>query len=732
MSRRTDLGMPAFPPFPEAAAEAVRDPVLRANLRRATRTIRERRARAVAELADWAELREAGKRVKDQALHRLDQYLEELERTVTAAGGTVHWAADATEANRIVADLVKATGETEVVKVKSMATQEIGLNEALAAEGITAHETDLAELIVQLGDDRPSHILVPAIHRNRAEIREIFAREMGRRGRAAPDGLTDEPADLAEAARLHLREKFLRAKVGVSGANFLVAETGTVVVVESEGNGRMCLTLPETLITVAGVEKTVPTRRDLEIFLQTLPRSSTAERMNPYTSMWTGTTDGDGPSAFHLVLVDNGRTGVLADPVGRQALRCIRCSACLNVCPVYERAGGHAYGSVYPGPIGAILGPQLRGTADPVDASLPYASTLCGACYDVCPVAIDIPEVLVRLRTRIAEDPEGKGRGGRGRRGPRRERAAFRAAGLVLAHPAVLAAVERLLGATRSLHPARPPGLSPWTDGRALPRLPERSFRAWWREHRENSAPPRAADDERTAAVPTEPATARPAVAESDPSAPSRDRILARIRSALEGAPEPPEIRRDYAVRHTADAPSALTDLLSRRLTEYRATVHRTTHAELPALVARVLAAHHARSVVVPPGLPAHWLTATDATRLTDDDPAHDGPLTPAALDRADAVITGCALAVAETGTIVLDGGPAQGRRALTLVPDLHLCVVRAPAQLAASVPEALPRLTLTRPLTWISGPSATSDIELDRVEGVHGPRRLEVLLCEG
>ncbi len=399
----TFVGMPAFP---KAAHEAVHDTTLRGNLRHATHTIRGKRAKAVAEVSDWAELREAGKRIKDHTLRHLDRYLVQLEESVTAAGGTVHWATDADEANRIVADLVKATGESEVVKVKSMATQEIGLNEALEAEGIRAYETDLAELIVQLGKDRPSHILVPAIHRNRGEIRDIFRNEMSEWGRPAPEGLTDTPAELAEAARLHLREKFLRAKVGISGANFMVAETGTLVVVESEGNGRMCLTLPETLISVVGIEKTVPTWQDLEVFLQTLPRSSTAERMNPYTSMWTGTTDSetaDGPRNFHLVLLDNGRTDTLADEVGRQALRCIRCSACLNVCPVYERAGGHAYGSVYPGPIGAILSPQLRGVTSEIDASLPYASSLCGACYEVCPVAIDIPEVLVHLRERVVE-----------------------------------------------------------------------------------------------------------------------------------------------------------------------------------------------------------------------------------------------------------------------------------------------------------------------------------------
>ncbi|MFB6528593.1 MULTISPECIES: LutB/LldF family L-lactate oxidation iron-sulfur protein [unclassified Streptomyces] len=466
-----------MPAFPEAARAAVGDATLRANLRHATHTIRDKRARAVAELDDWAELRQAGKEIKDRTLRHLDEHLVRLEEAVTAAGGTVHWAADADEANRIVTALVRATGETEVVKVKSMATQEIGLNEHLEAEGIAAYETDLAELIVQLGDDRPSHILVPAIHRNRGEIRDIFREKMGRWGRPAPEGLSDTPADLAEAARLHLREKFLRARVGISGANFMVAETGTLVVVESEGNGRMCLTLPETLISVVGVEKVVPTWRDLEVFLQTLPRSSTAERMNPYTSMWTGTSDGDGPSAFHLVLLDNGRTDALADEVGRQALRCIRCSACLNVCPVYERAGGHAYGSVYPGPIGAILTPQLRGTVSEIDASLPYASSLCGACYEVCPVAIDIPEVLVHLRERVAAE---------GGKGHRLERAAIKASSWVLDHPTALAAGERIASATRALHPKRlpGPGARQWSEHRNLPELPAEPFRDWWKKNR--------------------------------------------------------------------------------------------------------------------------------------------------------------------------------------------------------------------------------------------------------
>ena len=378
--------------FPAAAREALANTQLRANLGRATRTIRDKRARVVAELPDWEELRTAGAAAKDHALLRLDTELERLEAAVADAGGKVHWAADGDEACSIVAGIARSHGFDELVKVKSIASDEIKLNEALAASGISAVETDLAELIVQLGNDRQSHILVPAIHRNRAEIRDLFRRELDR-----PD-LTDEPAALAEAARLHLRQKFLSARMGVSGANFALAETGTVCVVESEGNGRMCTTLPEVLVTLMGVEKILSGWRDMEVFLQLLPRSSTGERMNPYTSFWSGVREGDGPGEFHLVLLDNGRTDALADEVGRQALRCIRCSACLNVCPVYSRVGGHAYESVYPGPIGAILTPQLEGME--AAGSLPYASSLCGACGEVCPVKIEIPRLLIHLRTR--------------------------------------------------------------------------------------------------------------------------------------------------------------------------------------------------------------------------------------------------------------------------------------------------------------------------------------------
>ncbi|TFV57278.1 iron-sulfur cluster-binding protein [Geodermatophilus sp. DF01-2] len=481
----TFLGLPTAPrgvghlrgdrSFPDAARDALRDGQLRANLGHATSTIRAKRAAVVGEVPDWEALRQAGKAVKAATMARLDEHLLELEARVTERGGTVHWARDATEANAIVTRLVRATGADEVVKVKSMATQEIGLNEALEAAGVAALETDLAELIVQLGEDKPSHILVPAIHKNRAEIREIFLRAMA----DVDPTLTDEPRRLAMAARQHLRERFLRARVAVSGANFAVAETGTLAVVESEGNGRMCLTLPQTLITVMGIEKVVPTWRDLEVFLQLLPRSSTGERMNPYTTLWTGVTSGDGPQEFHLVLLDNGRTAVLADEVGREALHCIRCSACLNVCPVYERTGGHAYGSVYPGPIGAVLSPQLTGVED--NASLPYASSLCGACYDVCPVAIDIPSILVHLR---AEHVEAQER-------PTPEALAFRGLARAMSNPRLWRLAQRAAGLGRflargrpTLPAALPPPLSGWTRSRDLPAPPRETFtQSWAREH---------------------------------------------------------------------------------------------------------------------------------------------------------------------------------------------------------------------------------------------------------
>jgi L-lactate dehydrogenase complex protein LldF len=469
------------PTFEASAKESLSDSQLRRNLGKATQTIRRKRATAVEEMPDWEGLREAGRALKERVVRHLDEYLLQLEESVTRAGGRVHWARDAEEANRIIAQIVKDHGSEEVVKVKSIATDETKLNEHLEREGIHAFETDLAELIIQLAGETSSHILVPAIHKNRAEIQELFSRKLG------ANDLSDEPSDLTEAARLYLREKFLKVKVGISGANFAVAETGTVCVVESEGNGRMCTTLPPVLVTLMGIEKVIPAWRDFEVFMQLLPRSSTAERMNPYTSFWTGVSEGDGPDEFHLVLLDNGRTSVLEDGAGRQALNCIRCSACLNVCPVYERIGGHAYNSVYPGPIGAILTPQLVGVGKPGSDSLPYASSLCGACYEVCPVKINIPEVLIHLRGRVVRRRQDTG-------GPRSKLDPENVAMQLVAK--IFSDRERFEQAQRLAHIGqwplarggaigRLPGkLAGWTAVRDLKPVPDQTFREWWRSNR--------------------------------------------------------------------------------------------------------------------------------------------------------------------------------------------------------------------------------------------------------
>jgi L-lactate dehydrogenase complex protein LldF len=464
-----------LPTFQAGAKVALANAQLRRNMGKATSTIRAKRANVVGELADWEALREAGRAIKAHALRHLDEHLLHLEAAVTRAGGQVHWARDAAEANRIVTELVQAAQASEVVKVKSLTTDEIGLNAALAQAGITATETDLAELIIQLAHEPSSHILVPAIHKNRSEIREIFRRTI-----AQGQPLTDAPKDLTAAARAYLRRKFLSAQVAISGANFAVAESGTICVVESEGNGRMCLTLPRVLITVMGIEKVLPTFQDLEVFLQLLPRSSTGERMNPYTSLWTGVTPGDGPQEFHLILLDNGRTNVLADEVGRQTLQCIRCSACLNICPVYSRTGGHAYSSVYPGPIGAILTPQLANLEQA--ETLPYASSLCGACYEVCPVKINIPEVLVHLRGKVVAKQQ---RTLKGKLDP--EAVAMRWLARSFSTRASYERAQKLgrLGQKPLKHQgvitSLPGPLAGWTAVRDLRPLPDQSFREWWR-----------------------------------------------------------------------------------------------------------------------------------------------------------------------------------------------------------------------------------------------------------
>jgi L-lactate dehydrogenase complex protein LldF len=462
------------PPFPRAALPVLRDSQLRKNVAHAIDVIQSKRGRLVAEKPDWQELRTAAAAIRTHVLENLGFYLEQFEARCTAAGGQVHWATDAAEARRIILDLLRQENAAEVIKIKTMTSAEIQLNPFLEGHGVRPSETDLAEIILQLGGGESSHIVVPALHVNRSQVREIFAERMGL------PGLSDDPQALTDAARNYLRQKFLTVPVAISGANFMVAETGAVNIVESEGNGRMCLTLPRTLISIAGIEKIVPRFRDLEVMLQVLARSATGERMNPYTSMWTGVTPGDGPQRFHVVLLDNGRSSILARERERQTLRCIRCAACMNACPVYRQTGGHAYGSVYPGPIGAILTPQL--TQMHHAQSLPYASSLCGACYEVCPVKINIPEVLIDLRAQVTDQQ-------------RREAKRFfdpmylgmRIANLAFSRASFFHAAQKLgrigLGLFARndgwIHSLPGPGAQ-WTQTRDLRGTPQQTFHEWW------------------------------------------------------------------------------------------------------------------------------------------------------------------------------------------------------------------------------------------------------------
>jgi iron-sulfur cluster-binding protein len=383
--------------FDQNARAAMHDPVLHSALRHLAENFGERRKNAIASVDDWEGLRDRARATKDEVLLHLDTYLDQFAANAAHAGAVVHWARDAYEACGIVLNLIKDRGATNVVKSKSMVTEEIHLNKALEAEGIEPVETDLGEWIIQLAGETPSHIVVPAIHKTKTQIAELFIEKVGIER-------TDDVDKLTAAARRILRERFARAEVGISGVNFGVAETGTILILENEGNVRLTTSLPKTHIAVMGIEKILPRIADLDVFLKLLPRSGTGQNLTAYQSLITGVkrdANDEGPDEVHIVLLDNGRSRMLAHPVTRQSLACIRCGACLNACPVYQQIGGHAYGSVYPGPIGAVITPQLIGYSKA--RQLPFASSLCGACREVCPVKIDIPELLLHLRAEITD-----------------------------------------------------------------------------------------------------------------------------------------------------------------------------------------------------------------------------------------------------------------------------------------------------------------------------------------
>jgi L-lactate dehydrogenase complex protein LldF len=456
-------------PFRQRAGDAMQDAFLQEALTIATTKFIGLRREAFASFPEGEALRDQARAIKEATLQHLDRHLETLIDSVERLGGHVHFAATPAEARAIVVDIARRSGARMAVKSKSMATEEIHLNEALEAAGVTPVETDLGEYIIQLAHERPSHIIAPAIHKTKGQVAELFTRELKRPAEPDPEALT-------RIARAELREKFLQADLGITGANFAVADTGTVVLVTNEGNGRMVTSLPRVHVAVMGVEKVVPSFTDLMVFLAILAKSATGQKLSVYTSLVRGPRRGgelEGPEEFHLVLLDGGRIAQIAGPL-REALSCLRCGACLNVCPVYRQIGGHAYGYTYPGPIGILLTAMLEGA--PAVKDLAHASSLCGACADACPVRIDIPRMLIELRREVGDE----------KIAPRTERAAFALLAMLLRRPRLYrlaAKVGRILqrpfvrgGRIRGV----PLVLGEWTRTRDLPAVAPRTFQERW------------------------------------------------------------------------------------------------------------------------------------------------------------------------------------------------------------------------------------------------------------
>jgi L-lactate dehydrogenase complex protein LldF len=447
----------------------------------ATGRLKEKRIESVAAdvLPDYQELRTQANAIKKHAIENLDHYLEEFERNVAAHGGSVIYCKDATEVADFVLSLAKERSARLIVKSKSMTTEEVDLNERLEHHGLESVETDLGEYILQLAHEKPYHIVAPALHKTRYDVAEIFTRALHVPEETVPEKQT-------AIARAVLREKFLAADIGISGANFLVADSGAVVIVENEGNARLTTSAPRIHIAVAGIEKVIPRAQDLGTFLKLLARSATGQLLSVYTSFLAGPRrpgEIDGPQEFYVVLLDNGRTKLLPDRSKRESLYCIRCGACLNTCPVYRKIGGYSFPWVYSGPIGAIITPQFMGVAH--EPGLPFASSLCGACGEVCPVKIDIPKILLELRSDVKKSETREKQN-------RVEKLAFRAFAWLMTHPRLYEMAGRIAaslapsgdgGWIRSV-PA-PMNVAPvraWLSQRDLPPPPPKSFRELWRQ----------------------------------------------------------------------------------------------------------------------------------------------------------------------------------------------------------------------------------------------------------
>ena len=462
--------------FQQASSDVLANEKFQAHLSRSMGVFDLARRDAINELSEtrWEELRDEGRQIKAHTLNNLDYYLDLLTDRVTENGGQVHFATDSEEARAIVGKIAKSRGLKRAIKSKSMVSEEIGLNEYLDQIGVEPVETDLGEYIIQLAEETPFHLIAPAMHKTKEEVSELFKNKLHR-----PN--LSEIEEMADAAREVLREKLISADLGITGANFLVAETGTLVLVTNEGNGRFCTSVPKVHVAIAGMEKLVPSLEDLRVFIRLLPRAATGQRISSYVTHISGprrSHDEDGPEEFHLVIVDNGRSKLLKDPTLREALYCIRCGACLNTCPVYKKVGGHAYGWVYPGPIGAVVSPMLVGLERAKD--LPQASSLCGACKEVCPIKINIPHLLLKLRNELAEGEVG---------GPIIERFVAKVYRWFMSNPNWIINVRKLgiwplrLFEDKGVIKHFPfPPLSKWTKARDLKMLPSKSFREIWQD----------------------------------------------------------------------------------------------------------------------------------------------------------------------------------------------------------------------------------------------------------
>ncbi len=724
---------------------------VRANIRRAMDGLVIKRRKAFPDERELTRLRNQGAAIRASALASLPDLLEELERKCIAKGIQVHWAEDAADGNRIVGDILRRHEATLLIKGKSMVSEEMGLNAFLEGQGVEVVETDLGEFIIQHAGESPSHIVAPAVHKDRHEVAALFRSEFPAELPAGPQGEAIEA--LTAAARRLLRAKFQEARVGLSGVNFAVAETGTLCLVENEGNGRMCTTAPEVHIAVMGIEKVVARLDQIPPLLTLLTRSATGQPITTYFNMISARRrpgEKDGPREVHLVLLDNGRSRIYADPELRDGLRCIRCAACMNHCPVYTRLGGHAYGTVYPGPIGTVIEPQLQGIAS--QGELASASTLCGACAEVCPVRIPLPRLINRLRYEGVRRDAAPGGAGVLQRGARRkplEALVWRLWAWLHANPALYRSATGLAAGLRWLQPR---DLGPWTCTRTAPRLAPKGLHRLARDEgfddgsgpewerrlaataavlgttaeagfRRDALSPRSV----AAGAPLRRAPLQPA----PPGQEARAGVLARLRAGQQEAPARPVA---IPVRRFDWTPAERLARFRERLEAVRGEVH-LVGPDWRHRLFTLLQEKGVRSLLHGDPIPLGECAETawpdpGAVRLIPYLEPVEG-CRAALFGGIDAAFTTCRAAIAETGSLVL-WPTAEEPRLMSLVPPIHVCLLDADfiystfAELLAAQgwAKGMPTNALL-----ITGPSKSADIEQTLTYGVHGPKELIVLV---